>query len=74
MAAERPVVATDIGPASEILGEGCGILIPVGDINRTADAVIKLIKNPLICNEMGKRGRLETKQRDRPVDAHHVTQ
>ena len=57
MAARRPVVATDIGPTREILGEECGILIPIGDISRTADAIIKIIDNPKICKEAGKNGR-----------------
>ena len=57
MAAERPVVATDIGPTREILGEKCGILVPIDDINKTADAVIRLIDDPMICKEMGKNGR-----------------
>lgn len=57
MAAEKPVVATDIGPTREILGEDCGILVPVNDIGRTADAVIRLIDDPIICKKMGKNGR-----------------
>ena len=57
MAMEKPVVATDIGPTREILGEECGILVPVGNASRTADAVIRLIDDPMLCKKMGKNGR-----------------
>ena len=57
MAMKKPVIATDIGPTQEILGEESGILVPVGDINRTADAVIRLIDNPILCESIGKKGR-----------------
>ena len=57
MAMGRPLVATDIGPTREILGEECGMLVPVGNISITADAVIRLIHDTKICKEMGKNGR-----------------
>ena len=57
MAMGKPLVATDIGPTQEILGEESGILVPIGDVNKTADAVLRLIDNPKICKEMGNNGR-----------------
>ena len=57
MAMGKPVVATNIGPSREILGKESGVLVPVGDVNKTADAVLRLIDNPKICKEMGNNGR-----------------
>jgi len=56
MAMSKPIVATNIGPAKEILGEGTGILVPVGDINNTAKAIITLIDSQVDRIKMGKKG------------------
>ena len=57
MAAGRPVVATDIGPTREILGEGTGLLVPPGDADAVAQAISSLLADPLRRQSMGAAGR-----------------
>ena len=57
MASGKPIVVTDIGPSRELLGEGCGILVKVNDIESIKNSIIKLIDNPKLCMEMGMQGR-----------------
>ena len=52
MAAGKPVVATDIGPTREILGERCGLLVPPGSSDCVADAICRLIDEPLLRERM----------------------
>ena len=53
---KKPVIATDVGPAREILGEKAGLLIPVGKINPLIEAIEKLMNNPQVCYKMGEKG------------------
>ena len=57
MAAGRPVVATDIGPSQEILGEGTGLLVPPGDAYAVAQAMVTLLGDPSRREAMGAVGR-----------------
>jgi glycosyltransferase involved in cell wall biosynthesis len=58
MAAGKPVVATRSGGASEmVLDEETGLLISIGDVEKGAEALDKLIKNVNLRIEMGKAGR-----------------
>jgi glycosyltransferase involved in cell wall biosynthesis len=45
MAAGKPIIATNIGPSSEILGSESGLLIDVGDIDNLIFSMEKLINN-----------------------------
>ena len=56
MAMKKPVIATDVGPAREILGEKAGLFIPVGEINPLIEAIEKLMNNPQVCYKMGEKG------------------
>ena len=56
MAAERPVVATDVGPSRELLGTHAGLLVPP-DARLLADAVADLLDNPARRAQMGQAGR-----------------
>jgi glycosyltransferase involved in cell wall biosynthesis len=62
MAAGRPVVATDIGPSREILGEGTGILVPPGDAAAVTQAIVSLFSQPSERERMGAAGRQRARQ------------
>ncbi len=59
MALGIPVISTDCpcGGPGELIEDGVsGILIPVRDEDRLADAMLNLLNNPCRAEEMGKRG------------------
>jgi glycosyltransferase involved in cell wall biosynthesis len=56
MAMARPIVATDVSDLPEIL-EGCGIIVPAGDVDRIAEAVVWILEHPAEAAEMGRRAR-----------------
>lgn len=57
MAASKPVVATDGGGVPEIvLDEVTGILVPMGNIEAMADAICRLIADPVGARRMGLEG------------------
>jgi glycosyltransferase involved in cell wall biosynthesis len=58
MAAERPVVATDVGGAREaIVDAQSGYLVASDDDAAMADRLIRLLRDPALAREMGKEGR-----------------
>lgn len=58
MAASRPVVATNVGGASEAIIEGeTGYLVASGDDETMAARIISLLEHPDKAKEMGQRGR-----------------
>jgi L-malate glycosyltransferase len=58
MAAEKPVVATDIGGAREAILEGeTGYIVNIEDDQAMADRIISLLRNPEQARLMGARGR-----------------
>ena len=58
MAAARPVVATDVGGAREVIEEGeSGYLVSSGDDERLATRIIALLREPERARQMGMRGR-----------------
>lgn len=58
MAAGKPVVATNIRGCREEVADGeTGFLVPVGDQGRLAEAVLKLLKDERMAQEMGEKGR-----------------
>lgn len=54
---ETPVIGSDIRGTRDLVSLDSGILFPVGDINKIADAIKYLLDNPSIASMMGKRGR-----------------
>ena len=53
----RPVIATDVGGIPEVLVDGTtGLLIPKGDHERLAEAIIKLASDADLMNRMGRAG------------------
>lgn len=59
MAAERAVVATDVGGAREAVVEGeTGYLVPAGDDEQMGARIIALLSEPERARAMGARGKL----------------
>src|SRR5207248_4885897 len=56
MAAERPVVATDVGPSRELLGPDAGLLVPP-DAHALAHAITRMLANAALRERMGAAGR-----------------
>ena len=64
MAAERPVVATDIGGIPEVVNDGeTGLLVPPGVPEALSKAIIELLRNPKKAKEMGEKGRNQVKEK-----------
>lgn len=60
MACEKPVVVTNVGGLKEIVSGGeDGLLVPVNDVDATASALEKLIRDKELRLKMGKKGRLK---------------
>ena len=58
MAAGKPVVATNGGGVPEIVEDGhTGILVPMGDVQAMAEAICRIISDPVGANSMGIRAR-----------------
>ncbi len=58
MAAGKPVVATNGGGAREIVADGeTGLLVPMGDAEAMASALLQLLEDPEEARRMGERGR-----------------
>lgn len=58
MAASRPVVATDVGGAREVIVEGeTGYLVPAGDEQTMAARIMSLLADAERARRMGERGR-----------------
>lgn len=58
MASSLPVVSTEVGGVPEAVKTDVnGILVPPGDERRLAEALLKLISDPAMSMEMGKKGR-----------------
>lgn len=56
LACETPVVATDVGATSEVVGPG-GLLVPQRQPQALAQAVSSLLQNPEKRQDMAHRGR-----------------
>jgi glycosyltransferase involved in cell wall biosynthesis len=57
MASGVSVVATDVGGVAETVGRGAGTVVPVGDVGRLADAVVKRLNDPALRLAEGATGR-----------------
>jgi glycosyltransferase involved in cell wall biosynthesis len=57
MAAGRPVIAYDWGALPELIVHGeTGYLVPLGDVQAVADAVVNLTANPGVSRRLGESG------------------
>jgi glycosyltransferase involved in cell wall biosynthesis len=52
-----PVIGTRIRGMTELLDTGCGLLVPVGDVDRLAEAMAHILDHPDRARSMGARGR-----------------
>jgi len=58
MACGKPVVAYDIGWAREVIDKGStGLLVKLGDIEGLAEAMLQLLRDPVLGRNFGERGR-----------------
>jgi phosphatidylinositol alpha-1,6-mannosyltransferase len=58
LASGIPVVASDTGGTSEIIREDeTGYLCPSSDLDRFADRVVRLLRNPELRARLGRNGR-----------------
>jgi len=58
MAAAKPVVATEVGSVRELVNHGeTGYIVPSGNANALAEAILKLLQQPSLRHAMGKQGR-----------------
>ena len=56
MAMARPIVATAVGDLPQIL-EGCGLIVPPGDVQALAEAIRRLVLDARLAEELGRRAR-----------------
>jgi colanic acid/amylovoran biosynthesis glycosyltransferase len=52
-----PAVASDVGGVAELIGEGCGLLVPAGDPVALADGIRRLLHSPELREEVARAGR-----------------
>ena len=57
MALGRPIVATTVGAIPELLGDGCGTLVPPQDADALKQALAAVMADTNACREMGGRAR-----------------
>jgi len=57
LALEVPAIGTDVRGTHELLAGGCGILVPVGDVQALARAMGWMIRHPEEAAAMGRKGR-----------------
>lgn len=73
MAALKPVVATRVGGVPEVVEDGkTGILVEYADHSSLAAAILRLLKDDGLRQEMGRRGRARAEERftwEKVVDA-----
>lgn len=57
MACGRPVVATDVAGVRESVGEGCGAIVPPGDVAALASSLLDRLRSPELADAEGRRAR-----------------
>ena len=58
MSAQRPIVATAVGGTPGLLANGeCGLLVPPGDVQAMAQAILELLTNQTRAQELARRAR-----------------
>lgn len=73
MAAGKPIVATDIFGYRSVMEHGCeGLLVEPENERALASAIIALLRNPTLRQEMGERGRQKAARYDWPLVAQQV--
>jgi glycosyltransferase involved in cell wall biosynthesis len=62
MALARPIVSTAVSMIPEIL-EGCGVMVPPGDVVALSAALRRLLDDPASAAELGRRARARCQER-----------
>jgi glycosyltransferase involved in cell wall biosynthesis len=57
-----PAVASNVGGMAELIGDGCGVLVPAGDWSALADGVRRLLHSPQLREEVSRAGRERVEQ------------
>lgn len=57
MAQGVPVVATEVGGVRDALGPHAGLLVPPGDVNALANAMLAILQDKSLQSNMGQAGR-----------------
>jgi glycosyltransferase involved in cell wall biosynthesis len=57
-----PAVATDVGGVAELLGEGCGVVVPPGDTVALADGIRRLLHSPQLRADVSRAGRARVEE------------
>jgi colanic acid/amylovoran biosynthesis glycosyltransferase len=57
-----PAVGTDAGGVEELLGDGCGELVPLGDADAFADAIARVLRTPELRERMVRAGRVRVER------------
>lgn len=52
----RPVVATDVGGLPELVADGSGLLVPPGDAERLAEAIVRVLSDRALAERLGAAG------------------
>ncbi len=75
MMSGKPVVSTDVGGIKEALGD-CGILVTPRAAHELADGMIKLLRDPEMIADMGKRARIRALEQfsiEKVLENHYNT-
>jgi phosphatidylinositol alpha-mannosyltransferase len=68
MSVGKPVVASDIEGYSSVLTDGVeGIAVPPGEPERLAEAILRLVRDKQLRQQMGERGRPKAMEYDWPL-------
>ena len=62
-AAGTPAVATAVGGVSEVVAAGCGLIVPAGDEDALAAALVDLAEDPEVRGRMGAQAREHVRER-----------
>ncbi len=64
MAAGKPVIGTNVGGIPEIIEDGVtGLLVPPYSPDKLAEAIITILQNPSLAQQMGEAGRQRVGER-----------
>lgn len=63
MAAGVPVVASQLPSLSELLGDGAGLLVPIGHMASYSRAIRQVLEQPELAKQMSEQGRRTVRER-----------